>query len=84
MSTTAEALRMPFPTAAAEVPGPSVRQRDDRGVSDGRVRGLHFGPTAGQHGQPRCRFHRAACWEWSISRSPRIGGSSRPVCRPHP
>jgi len=36
MSTTAEALRVPIPTAAAELPGPPVRQRDDRHVSDGR------------------------------------------------
>ena len=35
---------MPIPTAATEVPGPPVRQRDDRRVCDGRVGGLDLGP----------------------------------------
>jgi hypothetical protein len=43
MSTTGEVLRGPIPTAAAEVPGPSVRQRYDRPVGDGRCEAYIWG-----------------------------------------
>jgi len=60
MSTTGEALRGPIPTAASEVPGPSVRQRYDRPVGDGRCEAYISGRPNALPLSPECP--NRACW----------------------